>query len=520
MDQNSDIFEISSDEDGSRGEHSDDNLDWISEMLSPGGHETEDSDDVVFVSETQSSKHTDRAKLASGDGSDDDCKILDGDPDNPVAVVNDSTGGSDELLIVGEKGQLACRDYPHPRHLCAKFPFSSTPHDKYCDVCHCYVCDSRAPCIYWGTGVYTTDHCHSTDKEEIWRTARKNFKRGTLEPTPGQKFPVTTPSMIPPLPNHALAFNPMKLPSSGSVTHSVSSFSFRPCPSMTNFGVPRSNQQPGVTLSRNRCPQNVSRPPMMPGTNYSSRRERNYVGTLGPQSRKQLFKKVGYAPTVLPMNGHGYGSSNSRTGYTAQPPRNQHPVVVQNDEINMRWQDFQPGSVPNFDSCQSSSQPGTGSNFSVQSYNNSQPQVYSQPIPQSGENQNLYQHENPASAAAKPSALDFNSGWIDCSTQGAQHFPEEGSQIHGVQVTSDLQNTQSLCQNESQPVSAVNPQYIGSPNPDSSASHLENWFSSLEHESNTEIAKNSLPEFDFEPFLPDSLETDMPFHYWNALIND
>lgn len=29
--------------------------------------------------------------------------------------------------------QIACRDYPHPRHLCAKFPFGSTPHERHCD---------------------------------------------------------------------------------------------------------------------------------------------------------------------------------------------------------------------------------------------------------------------------------------------------------------------------------------------------------------------------------------------------
>lgn len=30
--------------------------------------------------------------------------------------------------------QVACRDYPHPRHLCAKFPFSSTQHESRCDM--------------------------------------------------------------------------------------------------------------------------------------------------------------------------------------------------------------------------------------------------------------------------------------------------------------------------------------------------------------------------------------------------
>lgn len=30
--------------------------------------------------------------------------------------------------------QLACRDYPHPRHLCGNFPFNSSPHEEYCDL--------------------------------------------------------------------------------------------------------------------------------------------------------------------------------------------------------------------------------------------------------------------------------------------------------------------------------------------------------------------------------------------------
>ncbi|XP_043703484.1 uncharacterized protein LOC122653644 [Telopea speciosissima] len=512
MDPNSEIFEISSDEDGAWGEHSDDNLDWLSELLDPGGRETEDSDDVVFVSERRISKPAERPKLASEDDSDDDCTILDGDPDNPVAVVNYSADEADELLIVSEKGQLACRDYPHPRHLCAKFPFSSTPHDKYCDVCHCYVCDSRAPCIYWGTGVSTTDHCHSTDKEEIWRMQRKIFKQGTLPPTPDRKLPVTTFSMIPPLSNKALAFNPTQLPNGGSATHSVSSPPVCAYPSTTNFGMPRSNQQPGPTLSRDRCPQNLSRSQVMLGTNELIQRERNHiVGTLGPQFSTQLFKRVAYAPTVFSMNQHGYGSSNSRNRFTSHPPRNQHPVVMQ------------AGSEPNFDSCQNSSQLETGSIFSeFQSYTNSQPQVYSQPIPQSGENQNLYRHENPAPAAANPSALDFNSGWIDCSIQGAQHSPAEVSQVQGVQLTSDLQPVQSLYPNESPLVSAASSQYTGSPNPGSSEFHLDNWISSLEHESNSEIAKDSvLSELVF--VQPDSLETAMPYYdiesSWNALAH-
>ncbi|KAJ4967866.1 hypothetical protein NE237_014567 [Protea cynaroides] len=498
MDPNFEILEISSDEDGAWGERSDDNHDWISELLGSDGCEAEDSDDVVFVGEKQSSKPADRPKLASGYILDDDCTILEGDPDNPVAAVNDSVDGSDELLIVGEKGQLACRDYPHPRHLCAKFPFSSTPHDKYCDVCHCYVCDSHAPCIYWGTGVSTADHCHSTDKEEIWQVQRKFFKQGKFPLTTAQKLTDTSLPMTPPLPNQAPAFNPLQLPGGGSVTLSVSSPPLRACSSTASFGVSsiighRSTQKPGLALSRTRYPQNLSRSQLMLGANNIIRRERNHVDTLGPQFSTQLFKKVGHVPAVLPMNRHRYGSSNSINGCTSKSLRNQSPVVMENDEINMRWQDFQVGSDPKFGGCQNSSQPDTGSSFSeFQSYTNCQPQVYSQPIPQSDEIQNLYQHENPAPAAGNPSALDFNSGWMDCYTEGALHSSVEGSQIQDVQPTSDLRPVQSLYQNESSTLNAANPQYTGSLVPDSSEFHLDNWISSLEHESNSGIAEDSM----------------------------
>lgn len=30
--------------------------------------------------------------------------------------------------------QVACRDYPHSRHLCLKFPFNKTSHESHCDM--------------------------------------------------------------------------------------------------------------------------------------------------------------------------------------------------------------------------------------------------------------------------------------------------------------------------------------------------------------------------------------------------
>ncbi|WOL09941.1 hypothetical protein Cni_G18695 [Canna indica] len=115
------------------------------------------------------------------DEDDDDCVVLEVDPNKPVLMDGDVGAGEDELLIVGEKGELACRDYPHSRHQCAKFPFSSSPHEKYCDLCHCYVCDSPAPCSYWNNGSSRTDHCHSTDKDGRWKLLRKSFKQKNME---------------------------------------------------------------------------------------------------------------------------------------------------------------------------------------------------------------------------------------------------------------------------------------------------------------------------------------------------
>lgn len=46
--------------------------------------------------------------------------------------------------------------------------------------CHCYVCDKPAPCSFWGNGKSSTDHCHSTDREERWKLQRSSLKHGDL----------------------------------------------------------------------------------------------------------------------------------------------------------------------------------------------------------------------------------------------------------------------------------------------------------------------------------------------------
>ncbi|KAL8139141.1 hypothetical protein V2J09_005142 [Rumex salicifolius] len=195
MDGNHVVLDISSDEDVGfdwpATDGCDSEIDWTElfvnlERDSGGSQNPEkdyDSDDVVVVKEVFAKPK--RTKNSSGvhnlaahhrEEDDDDCVILDGDPDKPVAEDQNSGYDSDDLVIVSEKGQVACRDYPHPRHLCVQFPFGSTLHSEHCKLCHCYVCDSPAPCGNWGNGISVTDHCHATEKEELWKSERKRIK--------------------------------------------------------------------------------------------------------------------------------------------------------------------------------------------------------------------------------------------------------------------------------------------------------------------------------------------------------
>lgn len=165
MDLDSEALDISSDEDAG------DDPDWLSKLLEEDGWDGNESDEVTVIEEVEHGQRTSKPDL-----DDDDCVVLDGDPDSLVRDLNDSASGTDDLLVVGEKGQIACRDYPHSRSLCAKFPFDSTPHERHCEMCHCYVCDSPAPCTHWDNGIPILDHCHATDKEEVWRLLRTDAK--------------------------------------------------------------------------------------------------------------------------------------------------------------------------------------------------------------------------------------------------------------------------------------------------------------------------------------------------------
>ncbi|CAF2121709.1 hypothetical protein BRARA_C01365 [Brassica rapa] len=92
-----------------------------------------------------------------------DCFILDFDPFDSFDFKKLSVSSDDDkdLDIIHETGQVACRDYPHPRHLCLTFPFGSTPNATHCRLCYCCVCDKPAPCAQW------MSHCNTSEDSMV-----------------------------------------------------------------------------------------------------------------------------------------------------------------------------------------------------------------------------------------------------------------------------------------------------------------------------------------------------------------
>ncbi|CAI9774404.1 unnamed protein product [Fraxinus pennsylvanica] len=326
------ILEISSDDEASfddGGGGGGEDHDWLSELLDEVDGGTDDSDDVVFVDEVvvkpkkpRLSSPNSSAKTVNYNGGyddDDECVILDGDPDKLLAVENSKVDdeGSDDLLVVGEKGQVACRDFPHPRHLCVTFPFASTPHDTHCDRCHCYVCDSLAPCVHWSSSISSIDHCHATDKEEFWRAQRKSMKESDKTQPITNVVPHVSPvQSLPPVQANSLAQN-----------QDFNQVTVRP---RTHFGIPNITNQGRSQASRSALPgyqSHLVRQQLHSSTHNRSdfsRTRRHTVGSRGPQfiTPCTAFKKSGPAQvdSVNDRRGYGLSKNNYMSQFSNNPP--------------------------------------------------------------------------------------------------------------------------------------------------------------------------------------------------------
>lgn len=74
-------------------------------------------------------------------------------------------------IISHKKGVQPLQDYPHPRYVCSKYPFTVSTAPTHCDKCYCFVCDVLAPkCLAW------SEHCQADDSQ-LWRKLRRERQR-------------------------------------------------------------------------------------------------------------------------------------------------------------------------------------------------------------------------------------------------------------------------------------------------------------------------------------------------------
>ncbi|GJV43039.1 hypothetical protein Tco_1427575 [Tanacetum coccineum] len=402
MDPNTIVLDISSDEEDANWVNddvikgiSDDDHNWITELLNEvnnnngndgGGDVSDGSDDVVVVSEVVVAKKNNRRRVNDRGclGVDDDCVILESDPDNKTGVTrNDDPVDEDDLVVVSEKGQVACRDYPHSRHLCIKFPFASTPNQSHCDQCYCYVCDSLAPCIYWGNGGSYLDHCQATDKDDFWKLERQNSKNPiTPALTPSSLVPPTVaipnrirptfpvPSLAPPTFSvPSLAPPAFSVPSLAPPTFSVPNLVPPPPPTnlvpatvnnqvssmnaVTSCPISSSFRVPSI-INQNQVPLLSSRNKFQPGlVSQQLSRTSSCTNNLTTPLHKPVFKRTFSASFISPTTG-AYGSNRFMENDTNlfRPSSSQPDLIntsVPFSQPNLAYEDIQPKSNNQFD---------------------------------------------------------------------------------------------------------------------------------------------------------------------------
>ncbi|KFK40410.1 hypothetical protein AALP_AA3G370000 [Arabis alpina] len=329
---NQDVVNLSSDDDEVDTKVDGDYFNWLNEVMEAVEEEkSDDSNDVVEVDSQY--RKTNSSIQALDDDDDDDCVILDCDPDKITksSLVDDNVDDDDDddVLVVGQKGEIACRDFPHPRHSCAKYAFNTTSHDKYCDMCHCYVCDIPAPCQFWCMGVSTVDHCHANDKEKIWKNQRECFRTGQM-PTSHPCSKLTTP--LPASVTHLSSKPTMTVPASVTVTHQFSRSSTQNIVRLSQTNLPRSQVgiRPCSSSGRVANHSNVSarsrvRQSMSLNHNHGLQSLSSVRNNVIQKDRSNLRSRVVSSGT---RHGATNGTNNRVSRYTNAPSTNHSSSIV------------------------------------------------------------------------------------------------------------------------------------------------------------------------------------------------
>ncbi|KAE9463746.1 hypothetical protein C3L33_04285, partial [Rhododendron williamsianum] len=532
MDSGPLVVDISSDEGGD-----DDDCDWISELLEEV--ERRGGDGLLNPKER-----------STAEGLDDDCVVLDGDPEKVDVVEGNATGESDDLLVVGVKGQLkfqgagrakpelrlflydvfifrarlssginaasfasyskiACRDYPHSRHLCANFPFTSSPHDRHCHQCHCYVCDSHAPCVHWGNGTSSIDHCHANDKDEFWISQRQYSKQGDKAPLPVHKLPDTSPSALPQQNQFpTLTWLP---PDSAALNQIFRPTIIRACTTSTSFGIPNitsqgRSQQYAHVLSRNNFqPHLVSQHLLSARNDFIQGDPRHNSGNLGPHviNSQKVFKRAG-SRVALTTNRSGYGSFHN--DLLTQYCRNASGAAASNDKNPSRWQGFPNRTTSN----RNVYHPPSHQNMSSVFVNSvpSQIPVYSQPIPAVNDMQVGFQQVNEDFSALDQQFSEVGTSSIPCTGQSNEQYLPDNSQVLSAEFDPPpshqnmsyvfVNSVPSQTQVYSQPIPAVNDMHVCFQQVNEGFSALDQQFSEVDTSSIPRTGQSN------EQYLPDN----------------
>ena len=188
--------------------------------------------------------------------------------------------------------------------------------------CHCYICDSLAPCLHWGIGISCTDHCNATDKGAFWKRLRKSWKnkdKAPLSVRPPQINQV--PQFSPPVPN-CVSHNP--------VTPSpIRATSISPPLGIPNI-INQHRKRSGCTFPQKKNQQYlVTRKWLGKCNNIIAKDKRHNVGNLGPRfiSPRVPLKRTGPVGVPLQTNPCEYSSSNRN--HLSQYSINPQPVATQ-----------------------------------------------------------------------------------------------------------------------------------------------------------------------------------------------
>lgn len=290
--------------------------------------------------------------------------------------------------------------------------------------CHCYVCDSIAPCVHWGTGISNVDHCHATDKQEIWKNQRESFRLGKNAPVSVLKLPDAQLPLAFPQLNQVASFDVIQLPPNlGTQSQPSRPATVRACSSarLPNIISRNRNRRPGCDQSRNRLLPRIVSQQAVSAHNAAVPQDR------GQQiiSSNTMFKRAGIIRGPFSRNQSMYGIANNKNCAPASHyTRNNVSLAAINAKNPSGWQDDQPYMTSDSYTYLSPTQGSVTSNVVAL-----QPDVYSQPTLQSNDGENIYQ--NQSQNFVNSIFPDLESDWFSNLSESNHQVSAENIHPHG-----------------------------------------------------------------------------------------